>query len=676
MSNVISSSYWLSVFPLLFLLVGCIPPGLEEEEAIDTREVRIDLQDPITRKLADFQDRRQTDSLLRYFASQNASYRYYAARAFGSYTDPAAHPPLLELLDDPVDLVRSAAAHALGQQEVPGTELGEQLVAAFRLDSTNRQRTSHTQLLQAIGKRAGEKRLDQLAAVQSYGPRDTNLLSGLAWAIYYYGRRKIVTPTADQRALSLADAGRPREVRYPALAHLARYAAAPDSNARPALVDQLGRETDPELRAWLALAVGKDPGVPARRALLNRLGREPDWRVRVNLLSGLANHPYGTIKDALLNRLEDPHELVARRAADLLLERGTPEDATLYWNLGRDSFPPLIRYKLYEAANRHLPYYFADYRSSINYQLQQAFEQSDDPYERAAILDAMAAFPWNYRIITDLGFNHPDAAVRTAAVRGLATISKRTDFEAFFRASTRRVRAELSEAFRRAIESGDVGMIYEASQPLGDPSTPYRDAYPDLSWARESLDALPLPEAVESHRALEVAIANLTGDEVPATVPPAHNRAIDWESLDAAGDAPLVRLHTARGKIDVALWPELAPGTVSNFLRLAAADFFNGLPFHRVVPNFVAQGGDPRGDGYGSVDFTIRTETPAQHWDQAGLIGMASAGRDTESIQFFLTHSGVPHLDGRYTAFGRVTAGQEIVDALRVGDVIERVEIR
>jgi cyclophilin family peptidyl-prolyl cis-trans isomerase len=105
-----------------------------------------------------------------------------------------------------------------------------------------------------------------------------------------------------------------------------------------------------------------------------------------------------------------------------------------------------------------------------------------------------------------------------------------------------------------------------------------------------------------------------------------------------------------------------------NILKLASQrGFYSGLNFHRVVPNFVVQGGDPRGDGWGGPGYAIRSEFSTLSY-LTGSIGMASAGKDTEGSQFFITHSPQPHLDGRYTLFGRVVSGQDVVDRLLVDD--------
>lgn len=130
--------------------------------------------------------------------------------------------------------------------------------------------------------------------------------------------------------------------------------------------------------------------------------------------------------------------------------------------------------------------------------------------------------------------------------------------------------------------------------------------------------------------------------------------------------------RTAKGDITVRLDAREAPLTSGNLYALARKGYFNGTTFHRVVPDFVAQGGDPRGDGEGGPGYSIRCEMTRRPYLR-GTVGMALAGKDTGGSQFFFTHAPQPHLDGRYTAFGEVVSGLDVVDALLEGDIIREV---
>jgi len=124
------------------------------------------------------------------------------------------------------------------------------------------------------------------------------------------------------------------------------------------------------------------------------------------------------------------------------------------------------------------------------------------------------------------------------------------------------------------------------------------------------------------------------------------------------------------------LYPEHAPLTVNNFLFLAGEGFYDGITFHRVIPDFMIQGGDPTGTGRGGPGYSFRDEmvgNPLRHC--TGALSMANAGPDTNGSQFFITHRPQPHLDGRHTVFGKVVSGQEVVNAMKQDDVIESIVI-
>jgi cyclophilin family peptidyl-prolyl cis-trans isomerase len=137
----------------------------------------------------------------------------------------------------------------------------------------------------------------------------------------------------------------------------------------------------------------------------------------------------------------------------------------------------------------------------------------------------------------------------------------------------------------------------------------------------------------------------------------------------------MVYLDTDRGTIQIELAVLDAPLTVENFVTLARKGFFDGVSVHRVVPDFVVQLGDPRGDGEGGPGYTIRDEINERAFLR-GTVGMAlDEWPDTGGSQFFITHSPQPHLDAKYTAFGRVVSGMDVVDRIQQGDVVRRVRV-
>ena len=137
-----------------------------------------------------------------------------------------------------------------------------------------------------------------------------------------------------------------------------------------------------------------------------------------------------------------------------------------------------------------------------------------------------------------------------------------------------------------------------------------------------------------------------------------------------------ITIETNRGNMELELYPEYAPKTVNNFVFLAQEGFYDGVTFHRVISDFMIQGGDPTGTGRGGPGYKFEdevAENPLRH--ETGVISMANAGPNTNGSQFFITHSPQPHLDGMHTVFGKLVKGQEIVNAIQQGDRMVKVAV-
>jgi len=154
----------------------------------------------------------------------------------------------------------------------------------------------------------------------------------------------------------------------------------------------------------------------------------------------------------------------------------------------------------------------------------------------------------------------------------------------------------------------------------------------------------------------------------------------EWKSAPAMQIDPKksykATIETARGNMVVELYPQHAPKTVNNFVFLAKEGFYDGILFHRVINDFMIQGGDPTGTGRGGPGYKFEDETrgnPLKHG--TAVLSMANAGPNTNGSQFFITHSPQPHLDGKHTVFGKVVEGQNVVNAIRQGDSMTKVTI-
>jgi peptidyl-prolyl cis-trans isomerase B (cyclophilin B) len=138
-----------------------------------------------------------------------------------------------------------------------------------------------------------------------------------------------------------------------------------------------------------------------------------------------------------------------------------------------------------------------------------------------------------------------------------------------------------------------------------------------------------------------------------------------------------ITIKTSKGDIDIVIYASRTPLTAASFLNLAKSGYYDGVAFHRVIADFMVQGGDPTGTGSGGPGYKFEDEIdPGLKHDKAGVLSMANAGPRTNGSQFFITHLPTPHLDGKHAVFGQVTSGQKVVDAIRKGDKIESITIK
>lgn len=667
MNNTQQASFSLLFFLFIALFWGaCVPP--QDEEIITT--INIDVQDSLFQRISDWQDLRQTADLYPMLYHPDPTYRYLAARAFGSMDAPDAVDSLARLLGDPVEEVRTIAAFAMGQ--LGDAQALPYLIRGFMQEDTAMVHAmSQRAILEAVGKCGDFPTLEQLSSVTTYTPVDTALLEGQAWGIYRMGLRDLVSPLGTKRMLELGCQPQyPESVQLIAANYLARVPATFDSLAALPLRTAFEQSNNPDVRMALAIAVGKTRRDGALTSLIGQYHKERDYRVKCNILRALSNFPYESCRPLVTEALRDQNEHVARRAAQYLLENSTPEDAAQWWRFAKDSLPTPIHLDLYQVANRHLPAYRTEFRDAINFELRQRYINSSSAYEKAMILRALGEFAWNYRYIFRESQTATDPIVQSAATEALQQIGDRDDFTSFFGLSTRRVTQDLASYFMEAIKSKRPGPVAIASLALRSEKRDYRPFLDSLEVLNHVLDELELPAMVESYNELGQTIDYLNGTSTFEPIQPKFNHPIDWKLLTSIGAQPRLSLKTDEGEAVLVLWPDVAPGSVANLAQLTKDGFLINKAFHRVVPNFVIQGGSPSGDAYGSLDYSIRSEFSPLHYDTEGMLGMASAGRDTEGTQFFITHSPTLHLDGRYTLFGKVEQGMDIIHKIQQGDRI------
>ena len=639
----------------------------------------------LTRILAGEDRRDLTTDVKLGLADADRSVRRRAALAAGRIGDPAAVPALVPLLQDPELEVRQMAAFALG---LVGDPLAVDPLLVALKDSEPVMRGRAAEALGQIGDARAAPAIAQMvvAALPPKAPLvtvrgdDPASLSD-PWleprlGLFALARLK------DQRSAEavLLSAGKPRFDWW-----AATWAAMRLENPalRPVLLAAVG-STEPLSRAYGARGLGALKDAADLDALLPLL-RDRDETVVVNAVRAVALLGEARAVPPVSALLRSPSSVLRMEALKALSvlppDRGLRERVIA--EVG--SPEPWIRAAALQALARMEREDFALVLANLDPDpiwfvragLASALAIAGDEASQARLLamlkdDDVRVIPFVLEALRQARgadsvdtlrrhLDHPDFAVRMAAADQLAAL-KVTGLSEALAASLARAR-------------GDVEMDARLS------------AVPLLALQKDARAAALLREIASRDPARPVrerAARELRalGETPPAPGPePVTRPALDYlEALapyEAAPGSPVftprVFLYLKPGRVEIHLNVVEAPLMSAAFLDLARRGYFDGLTFHRVVPGFVVQGGDPRGDGNGGPGFALRDEIGQRPYGR-GVVGMALSGKDTGGSQLFITLAPAPHLDARSTVFGWVASGMDVVDKIRPGDVIEKVE--
>ena len=427
-------------------------------------------------------------------------------------------------------------------------------------------------------------------------------------------------------------------------------------------------DDDEWVRMFSARALGRSGRVESVPRLVALLDDESE-HVRVETVNAVA--ALGEIGQLPPSGLEqDPSHHVRAALAVAMAGETRERDIAVLRTLEQDSAPTVAAAAIGSLARR----------------LGNAYAEAlaahlEDPrwVIRLAAADGAVHVGAERRSLLDVAWADSNNSVRLAALSGLALTPDGPQF------------------VERALEEEDLAMRGTAVGLLSSESDPVRglpllasayDASAGIEWVevRESIvDGVAELGAGEDADALLIRIAE---SDPEASVRRRASVALREKGLEpaAAGEDPIepspflgryfqsdpvVVIETDKGTLRLRCLAEQAPIHVASFVKLVEHGRYDGLPWHRVVPNFVIQGGDPRGDGWGGAGYLLRDEINRVRYER-GTVGMPKAGKDTGGGQLFITHVPTPHLDGNYTVFARVTEGVEVVDRIEIGDRILR----
>ena len=621
---------------LIFIGFGCSDSANRNDSANNA------FIDPELRQIYDAADMRNYDRLAPFAESETAAYRMAYARTMGSVQDTLGLEKLYELMRDPVPYVRMFAAFAVGQYREPAS-----LPALEKAIKKASIPEIKAEVLEAIGKSADANALEYLLF---HEPSTALEESGKMWGVY----QATLGGLLKEEHLRIVVAhlkSRETDTRLAALSTLNRQKNFDLSEYQAEIESFAVSDPNPELRTTAVMAMRHIKNVDDVLIKIARVDSDPRPRAAAILAVAGGNSPQ--FQELIASSLEDGSAWVAMNAANRLSGNWGVEYLKNLEQLAITSPVPEVRAAILTA------YLANDSLRTQGLELWSRIRFKND-VEKAVLFKSLGHLP--FALDTLKKYSMVDSPLGTAAAEGIITgATKFQDWKPTF----------YSEAIA-AMENGLLAQTYLYANTFMEPLF-YDVEKISIDKFESALAKFQTEGDVETRNELLKVIAKMEGKPyVPAVSTSTHT--IDWDLVSKISTEASADIYVGGRALKMKLLIEDAPGTVSNFVALADKGFYDGTYFHRIVPVFVSQGGGPRGDGYGSTDYTIRSEFSPLEFG-TGVAGIASAGKDTESCQFFITHIPTPHLNGRYTIFGALFDGIEGLSDITTGSKIDSVRI-
>lgn len=614
-------------------------------------------------RIYELADYRKSDALLPYLSNPDAALREAAALSFASIQDTSMMDELFTLVLDPEPEVRLAAVYAIGQTG-PSRAIF-QLVAAAELEKDE---LVDGQILEAVGKltgnnfvldgdpnttEAGVRFLDN-SRFETEGER-------LGWAKGAFWIH--LSGMLDERLMNrmpfvLQKTG--GDSRVACAQAMARYQGAwfiNDKNKKY-IMQWCRTERNSDVRILQMTMLGKVNDMDAKNLLLGYLNTESqDQHVRVAAIRAAAKMQQVSAEE-LLPLLDEKDEYLTMECLSALKSKENLKDVLPIISEKCETRDAAIRSYAMKLNSLQNP-------GKVGDAIWSGYIGAQTPYEKVHYAHALGAAAEKATDCIQAMKAEKEYAVKYALMEAFIEMHHQKNWP---------TEINYLETLLDLFNLNDIGYQALISAELRSMKLTDQEKNNVIAVIQPAIGKLSMPREIETCNEIIRTINALSSEKiVEKTAEPNHP--INWTIVSGIPSKQLAKVTTTKGDFTIELCVNDAPGSVASFVTLAKSGFYNDKFFHRVIPNFVIQGGCPRGDGMGGTDYTLRSEF-ALHDYRPGAVGLASSGRDTESCQWFVSQTYTPHLEGRYTIFGYVTNGIDVVNKILVGDMILKVDIQ
>ncbi len=654
---------------VVFLFVSCDKIGLKRDKNSNRdngiSSVSIRQIDDNIKQVYTAVNNHDKEKILSLVQSSSPGVRANAIYAWASLGDTSNRYLIVQYLDDTTEQVRKAAAYALGLTR--SREVQDFLIKRYYNEPSPQVRA---ELLEAIGRCGSESGLYLMSKIK-ISSLDTTVLKGLAYGLVRFSVRGTVSKHSTEQALRILSSPQTPDNIKRIISFYFLSPAVDVSHIFKSLINVYNQTDDKYVKANILKAIGEIDDYEVR-GLINEALKSGDNYLRTAAFIAYTHNPGAQAKQ-IIKYLNDRNTVIARLAAEYFIYNGRPEEAGYYFEVAKLVRNWQARSLMFHAALKYAP---DSLRPVITRSIITGYRATENKYEKAGLLSALSYNPMQFGFVRDQTFYAKSRVVSTAGIKTLVKMRYHPEFDKFAREIAEKQQDNLNEEFglifKEAMRRGDNAMIFYSANILRNKKLGLIDQFDNTYFINQALTKLKLPRDLRVYKSVCKLMELYVGD----TCQPVNLTLgeIDWNLLSKIEPDQKVVVKTSKGQFVIRLYPDKAPAAVAAFVKLLLNDYYDDTYIYRVVPGKMVMASSRRGDGWPDENIVNNVQLSGEHFD-AGAVAMQLVDGKLESVQWLVTLEPSPQLDGKYTVFGRVVEGMDVVQRLDVSDQIFSIDL-
>lgn len=657
----------LLLFFIIFSCFACTEEVNENSNFQNPGKENIYKNDKTLQSIVEFQLNKNTVELVKFVNDDNVNYRIQSLYALSSIGDTSCLVSIKGALDDEDSNVRSVAAYAIGRIGSPSSE--SFLIEKFKSENNP---VVKKEILVAIGK-CGTDESVKFIGVLDFNKDDLFLLEGQARAFYFLADRGYLSAQIIDKTMSiLTDNNIDEETKLEY-----SYLFTVESNLEiekyfSSIKYELENRQNIFLLSNLTLSLKHIKTEASLNLLRNIILAETDSRIKVSAIKALYSFNYHLAKEVIFEATKNKNSSIAIAASEYLLDNGDATDANKYLNLSEQVSSIEARSDLYKAA-----LFFATNKKQITDKIISGYNVATNIYEKAGLLYALSADPSMYKFVSEETFSATDKIVSTEGIKALYLMRLHPNFNyiayKFKENFGEDLFLEFKFIFKEAMASNDKAMIYYAAKIMNKFPNDFFDEFENTFFLNQALQTLSLPKDLITYKELCKTINNYGSQGCDDNFNFSDMQP-DWDYISSIPGNQRVEIETSKGDFEIMLDVNSSPITVSNFLLLAQQNYYSNISFYRNIPNFGVCSGSKRGDGWSNSSMAYVSEFRNRDFYE-GSVAMDVIADNFLTTNWLISTTQSIDSPGKYSVFGQVIVGMDVVRNLEVGDEIYHVKI-